>query len=371
MTAVLATSPSIAAAEKAVAQWFGRECAVLVGSGTAAITLLLEALAPPRGSRVLYPDTICDTAVNGAVCAGLEPQFADVDRATATLAAGLPAAVDRARVAAVMPTHIFGHLADIRKPVEQGLSADCAVIEDAAQGYGAVLRGDKVGALAPYSIISFGRGKLLDLGSGGALLTDDPVLAREAERVRTSWPGSQNSASERQAFMEACFRARKTAADGTWPAERDRLMRRHRHAYVFQIESHQAERIGAAVGDIGRLADQRRHAAASLQSAMLEGEQRWPDKVKTFAVADGAVLWRFTFLVEPPHRKSIVDALRRAGLQVSTLFQPMHRQYEWPDDEFPEACALADRLINIVFEGAAETGAGDVLRNCLNECFGN
>ena len=79
MGAVLATARPIAAAEDAVARWFGRERALLVGSGTAAITLLLEALGLPRNSKVLYPDTICDTAVNAAVCAGLEPAFADVE----------------------------------------------------------------------------------------------------------------------------------------------------------------------------------------------------------------------------------------------------------------------------------------------------
>ena len=48
MGAVLATARPLAAAEDAVARWFGRERALLVGSGTAAITLLLEALSLSR-----------------------------------------------------------------------------------------------------------------------------------------------------------------------------------------------------------------------------------------------------------------------------------------------------------------------------------
>ena len=372
MTAVLTTSPSIAAAEAAVAQWFGRDRAVLVGSGTAAITLLLEASELPRGAKVLYPDTICDTAVNAAVCAGLEPEFADVDPATATLDADLPAAVDRSRIAAVMPTHIFGHLSAIPDPAEQGLSADCIVIEDAAQGYGGTWQGAKVGALAPHSIVSFGRGKLLDLGSGGALLTDDGTLGRAAEKVRASWPGPQNSSTERQAFMEACYRARKLgpAADA-WVAERDELMRRHRHGYVFQVDAEQAARIGDAVETIDRLAERRRRLSAALQAVILVAQERWPLSVKAFAPPETAALWRFTFLAEPPHRKRIVESLRRAGLPVSTLFQPMHRQYLRPDAAFPQACALADRLINIAFDGAEEVNADRLLRDCLDECFGN
>ena len=211
---------------------------------------------------MLYPDTICDTAVNAAVCAGLEPAFADVDAATATLDAG-SAAPGPDRIGAVMPTHIFGHLAAIPRPGGHGLPADCAVIEDAAQGYGGTAEGRKVGALAPFAIVSFGKGKLLDLGSGGALLTDDPALTRAAEQVRARWPGPQNSEAERKAFMEACFRGRKQApSPPEWVKQRDALMRRHRHAYVFQIDEDQAARIGAAVATIDSLAERRRQASA-------------------------------------------------------------------------------------------------------------
>ncbi len=371
MGAVLATARPLAAAEDAVARWFGRERALLVGSGTAAITLLLEALGLPRDAKVLYPDTICDTAVNAAVCAGLEPAFADVDAATATLDAG-SAAASADRIGAVMPTHIFGHLADIPRPGKQGLPSDCAVIEDAAQGYGGTAGGRKVGALAPFAIVSFGKGKLLDLGSGGALLTDDPALARTAEQVRARWPGPQNSEAERKAFMEACFRGRKQApSPAEWVRQRDALMHRHRHAYVFQIGGDQAARIGAAVTTIGSLADQRQQESAALQAVLLEAQAQWPSLVTAFATPDTAVLWRFTFQAAPPHRQPLVEALRRAGLKVSTLFQPMHRQYLQPDEPFPHACALADRLINIAFDGGAAMNAAGSLRECLDGYFRN
>lgn len=369
--AVLATARPLAAAEDAVAGWFGRERAVLVGSGTAAITLLLEALALPREAKVLYPDTICDTAVNAAVCAGLEPAFADVEATTATLDAG-SITVGADRIGAVMPTHLFGHLAAIPRPGKHGLPSDCAVIEDAAQGYGGTAGGRKVGALAPFAIVSFGKGKLLDLGSGGALLTDDPALARAAEQVRARWPGPQNSEVERKAFMEACYRERKQApSPAEWVRRRDALMRRHLHAYVFQIGEDQAARIGAAVGTIDGLAERRQQAAAAFQAVLLEAQARWPTELTAFTTPDTAVLWRFTFQVAPPHRQPIVEALRRAGLQASTLFQPMHRHYLQPDEPFPNACALADRLINIAFDGGAAMNAAGSLRECLDGYFRN
>jgi dTDP-4-amino-4,6-dideoxygalactose transaminase len=371
MGAVLARSRPVAAAEDAIARWFGRERAVLAGSGTAAIALLLEALGLPRDAQVLYPDTICDTAVNAAVCAGYAPAFADVDADTATLATA-PASTVRGKIGAVVPTHIFGHLSAIPRGGEQGLPADCAVIEDAAQGYGGTSQGRKVGALAPFAIVSFGKGKLLDLGSGGALLTDDRSLAQAAEKIRAAWPGPQNSEAERRAFMEACFRGRKQAASPeAWAGERDSLLRQHRHAYVFQIDDDQAARIGAAVATIDRLAEQRRQAAAALQAVVLEAQARWPAQVVAFDTPETAVLWRFTFQVAPARRQPLVESLRRAGLQVSTLFQPMHRPYLQPDDAFPNACALADRLINLAFDGGNAMNAAESLRECLNGQFGN
>ena len=136
--------------------------------------------------------------------------------------------------------------------------------------------------------------------------------------------------------MEACFRGRKQApSPPEWVKQRDALMRRHRHADVFQIDEDQAARIGAAVATIDGLAERRRQASATLTAVLLEAQARWPAQVTAFATPDTAVLWRFTFQVAPPHRQPIVEALRRAGLQVSTLFQPMHRHYLQPDERIP------------------------------------
>src|SRR5512144_2877118 len=59
------------------------------------------------------------------------------------------------------------------------------VIEDAAQSQGARYKGRRAGSLGNASATSFYPGKNLGaLGDGGAVLTDDPVIAEKVRLLR-------------------------------------------------------------------------------------------------------------------------------------------------------------------------------------------
>ena len=369
MTTIIAES--VSSAEAAVAGYFGRRHAVLVGSGTAALSLLYEALGLPEASRVVYPDVTCETAVNAAIYCGLEPVFVDVEAATATFDLRIASKVAVAEGArAVVPTHIFGHICDVPTNLGSGDAGAPVIVEDAAQGYGGTWRGRKIGALALHAIVSFGPGKFLDLGGGGALVTDDPEIARRAYRIRSTWPDPEASGRERKAFMRAYFEARKLARNPAAAlAARNALMRKHRHGYIARLDETLARRLVESVAEIDTLAEARRKTTAALDKVINRAQSRWPELIRRFAVPETTTLWRFTFQVAPARRKTLVQTLRRRGLQVSQLFAPMHRQYLLPDGGFPVAVALSEGLVNICFD---EAGGGDLdqmLADGLDECF--
>jgi len=58
------------------------------------------------------------------------------------------------------------------------------VIEDAAQGAGGTLGGNLLGSFAELSVLSFGRGKGMTAGSGGALLVNTLALTDWIKQVR-------------------------------------------------------------------------------------------------------------------------------------------------------------------------------------------
>jgi dTDP-4-amino-4,6-dideoxygalactose transaminase len=156
-------------AESLVIREFAAERVILTDSGTSALVLALRTVVP-RGSTVALPAYACVDLIAAARCAGARVRLYDVD--PSTLSPDLDsvrAAIDRG-VHAIVVAHLFGYPADVSSVQELATRAGVVVLEDAAQAAGGTLHGRRLGSLGDVSILSFGRGKGLCAGGGGALL---------------------------------------------------------------------------------------------------------------------------------------------------------------------------------------------------------
>jgi dTDP-4-amino-4,6-dideoxygalactose transaminase len=89
------------------------------------------------------------------------------------------------RTKAIIPVHLFGQAADMDPVLEIARRRGLAVIEDAAQAFGAAYRGRPVGSLGDFGTISFFPTKNLGaLGDAGLLVTNDEALAEKARLLR-------------------------------------------------------------------------------------------------------------------------------------------------------------------------------------------
>jgi dTDP-4-amino-4,6-dideoxygalactose transaminase len=89
------------------------------------------------------------------------------------------------RSKAIIPVHLFGQSADLEPILEIARRHGLAVIEDAAQAFGAEYRGQPVGSLGDFGTVSFFPSKNLGaLGDAGLLLTDNAALAEKARLLR-------------------------------------------------------------------------------------------------------------------------------------------------------------------------------------------
>ena len=157
------------ALETLVAERFGAERVALVDSGTTALALALR-LAVPDGGPVALPAYACYNLATAADAAPHRVLLYDVDLRTLGPDESSVERVLRAGARAVVVAPLYG------MPVAMdGISARCrasgvALIEDAAQHAGARWNGKPVGGFGDLSVISFGRGKGVTAGRGGALL---------------------------------------------------------------------------------------------------------------------------------------------------------------------------------------------------------
>jgi dTDP-4-amino-4,6-dideoxygalactose transaminase len=175
----------VEAFERAFAEYVGaREC-VGVSNGTAAIQLALQACGVGPGDEVVVPANTFFATAEAVSTAGATPVFVDCDPATCNIDAGKIEAVITPRTRAVIPVHLYGQPADLDAVFEVAEAHDLLVIEDAAQAHGARYKGVRVGARGAAGCFSFYPGKNLGAyGEGGAVVTNDPGVARRLRMLR-------------------------------------------------------------------------------------------------------------------------------------------------------------------------------------------
>lgn len=114
---------------------------------------------------------------------GARPVLLDVEPNSWRISAsGLQQIVDHGtRCKALIVSHLHGQLQDMASVRHWCDQLGISLVEDACQGLGATLTGRPAGSFGHASIVSFGGGKVLSAGRGGAMLTSDAVVAQRAK----------------------------------------------------------------------------------------------------------------------------------------------------------------------------------------------
>jgi dTDP-4-amino-4,6-dideoxygalactose transaminase len=113
------------------------------------------------------------------------PRVADVDETSWGLDPEAAEAALTTRTRAVLPVHLYGQLADMRRLRALARQKALLVVEDACQAHGAERDGLRAGAVGDAAAFSFYPSKNLGaIGDAGALTTDDADVASEVRALR-------------------------------------------------------------------------------------------------------------------------------------------------------------------------------------------
>lgn len=164
--------------ERRFAQWLGSKHAIACASGSAAVHVAIAALQLQPGDEVITTPITDMGALTPILYEGAVPVFADVDPDTLNVTAATVRAVLTERTRAIVVTHLFGLPCDLDGLAALARERGIALIEDAAQAFGATWRGRKVGTFGALAAFSLQQGKHITTGEGGIVATDDDALAR-------------------------------------------------------------------------------------------------------------------------------------------------------------------------------------------------
>jgi dTDP-4-amino-4,6-dideoxygalactose transaminase len=163
-------------------QEFANYCAtahcVGAGNGLEALHLILRAYGIGEGDEVIVPSNTYIATWLAASYAGATPIPVEPDERTYNIDPTLIEAAITTRTKAIIAVHLYGQPADMDAINAIAKKHNLKVIEDAAQAHGARYKGRRAGSLGDAAGFSFYPGKNLGaLGDGGAVTTNDPVLA--------------------------------------------------------------------------------------------------------------------------------------------------------------------------------------------------
>jgi dTDP-4-amino-4,6-dideoxygalactose transaminase len=171
--------------EKEFAEYCGTKYCIGVGNGLDALHLILRAYGIGEGDDVLVPANTYIATWLAVSYAGAKPIPVEPDEKTYNIN---PILIEKAiteRTKAIIAVHLYGQPADMDSINDLAKKYNLKVIEDAAQAHGAKYKGRRTGSLGDAAGFSFYPGKNLGaIGDGGAVTTNDPILAEKVKALR-------------------------------------------------------------------------------------------------------------------------------------------------------------------------------------------
>jgi dTDP-4-amino-4,6-dideoxygalactose transaminase len=177
------TGPKVQRFEAELSEYLGVSHCRCLSSCTAALILSLQVLGVGPGDEVLVPAMTFVASANAVEHAGATPVLVDSVPGTGLIDLEQAAAAVTDRTRAIMPVHLAGRPVDMERLDALASRQGLAVVEDAAHAIGAAWRGRKIGAFGNLTAFSFYVTKNISTIEGGALVTDDPAVAAEVERL--------------------------------------------------------------------------------------------------------------------------------------------------------------------------------------------
>lgn len=277
--------------ETKFAEKIGVEHAATVSNGTVALHLALLALGIGPGDEVIVPTLTYIASVNSVNYCNATPVFVDSVRDTWQID---PEDIRRhitPRTRAIMPVHLYGQACDMDAIMAIAREHRLFVIEDCAEAFGTLYKGQHVGTFGDISTFSFFGNKTITTGEGGMVVSPNKTLIERARHFK-----GQGLAAHREYWHDVV-------------------------GYNYRMTNIQAA-IGLAQLERSDEFVERKRAIAALYGELLNSA---PVEIHREAPGTRHSYWMTSVLVERAElRDPLREHLAKVGIETRPLFYPVH-----------------------------------------------
>lgn len=309
--------PEIAELESVLSEYVGVKHCITVASGTDSLEIALRALNIGIGDEVITVPFSWISTAEVIAAIGAKPVFIDIEPETFNMDVELLEKAITNKTKAIIPVSLFGQMPDLERINFIANKYNIAVIEDAAQSFGATRNGKRSCGASLISSTSFFPAKPLGCyGDGGALFTDDDKLAETMRTIRSH--GGLKRHHHTHIGMNGRFDTLQAAVIlGKWPYFVDEVTARNR--------------IGARYSELLK------------------------NHVITPSIAKGNthVYAQYTIRVEENKRDAIVSSMKDAGVPVGIYYpkcfheQPVFKNLGYRYGDFPESERASREVLSL------------------------
>ena len=182
--------------EELLKEYLGTSNVIAVSSATTALECAIASISNSSKDEILVADFSFPATANSVAWLGLKPVLVDSKPNSFSIDLGHASTLLNQNTRALITVDPFGMSSDFKAISEFCKENNLVFIEDAACAIGSTYHGKKLGTFGDLGCISFHPRKLLTTGEGGAITSDNELLAEGVKKLRS------HGAIPREQFFE-------------------------------------------------------------------------------------------------------------------------------------------------------------------------
>ena len=191
--------PLVEEFETHLSLYTGAREVIATNSGTSALHIALQICGVRENDLVIAPDLTFVAPIHAIYYNKAEPLLIDVDehfwqmdldllewfleKNTRIKEESCYHSKSGKRIGAILAVHALGNVGKMERLISLAARFHIPVVEDAAEAIGSWYQGKHAGTFGRVGCLSFNGNKLITTGAGGAILTQDPLLAQKARHL--------------------------------------------------------------------------------------------------------------------------------------------------------------------------------------------
>jgi dTDP-4-amino-4,6-dideoxygalactose transaminase len=180
----ITSGPQVKAFEAKLSEYVGGRPVRAFNSGTCTMEIALRIAGVGPGHEVITTPLTWVATSNVVLEVGARPVFVDIDPVTRTIDLNLIEAAITPATRAIIPVDLSGLPVDRDRLYAIAQRHQLRVVEDAAQAFGSMWKGKRIGCFGDFVSFSFHANKNITTIEGGCLVLNDEREARLAEQYR-------------------------------------------------------------------------------------------------------------------------------------------------------------------------------------------